>query len=95
MLLFSLGGHRIWQGSLDLIRFIEKQNLKVTSSTVVVELGCGHGLPGSLFLRKGARVYFQDLNIDSLEKATIPTIVLNAGVAALDRYSPLSLLPHI
>lgn len=81
------GGHRIWQGCLDLIRFIEKQNLNITSSTTVVELGCGHGLPGSLFLRKGARVYFQDLNIDSLQKATIPTIVLNAGISSLDRYS--------
>lgn len=79
------GGHRIWQGCLDLIRFIEKQNLTVSSSTTVVELGCGHGLPGSLFLRKGARVYFQDLNIDSLQKATIPTIVLNAGISAIDR----------
>lgn len=80
-----LGGHRIWQGCLDLIRFIEKQNLDVSASTTVVELGCGHGLPGSLFLRKGARVYFQDLNIDSLQKATIPTIVLNAGISAIDR----------
>ena len=79
------GGHRIWQGSLDLIRFIEKQEMKVSASTTVVELGCGHGLPGSLMLRRGARVYFQDLNEDSLRKATLPTIVLNAGMESISR----------
>ena len=60
--------------------------MKVTASTTVVELGCGHGLPGSLMLRRGARVYFQDLNEDSLRKATLPTIVLNAGMESISRY---------
>ena len=36
-------------------------------------------------LRKGARVYFQDYNEDSLEKATLPTIVVNCGVDAVNR----------
>lgn len=81
----SVGGHRIWQGSLDLIRYIEEQDVKLDSSSVVVELGCGHGLPGCLMLRKGAKVYFQDLNEDSLSKATIPTIVVNCGVDAVSR----------
>lgn len=59
--------------------------MKLDSSSVVVELGCGHGLPGCLMLRKGAKVYFQDLNEDSLSKATIPTIVVNCGVDAVSR----------
>lgn len=57
----------------------------VDASTVVLELGCGHGLPGCLLLRKGAKVYFQDLNEDTLTKATIPTIVVNCGVEAISR----------
>ena len=56
------------------------------ASTIVVELGCGHGLPGTLMLRKGACVYFQDLNEDSLSKATLPTIVTNCGPNAISRY---------
>lgn len=79
------GGHRIWQGSIDLVRFIEESDVHVGSSTIVVELGCGHGLPGCMMLRKGATVYFQDLNEDSLSKATLPTIVVNCGVEAVSR----------
>ena len=59
--------------------------MTLDASSVVVELGCGHGLPGCLMLRKGAQVYFQDLNEDSLAKATIPTIVVNCGVDAVSR----------
>ena len=81
-----VGGHRIWQGSLDLISFVHEQNLPVSEKTVVVELGCGHGLPGVLMLRQGAKVYFQDLNEDSLSKATIPTIVTNCGPDSISRY---------
>ena len=54
---------------------------------MVVELGCGHGLPGVLMLRRGAKVYFQDLNEDSLSKATIPTIVTNCGPDSISRYT--------
>ncbi|KAM7459124.1 hypothetical protein BLSTO_00143 [Blastocystis sp. subtype 1] len=79
------GGHRIWQGCIDLLRYLEENPFPVNASTVVVELGCGHGLPGCYMLRKGARVYFQDYNEDSLEKATLPTIVVNCGVDAVNR----------
>ena len=57
----------------------------MSPSTVVVELGCGHGLPGCYMIRKGATVYFQDYNEDSLEKATLPTIVVNCGVGAVSK----------
>ena len=80
-----LGGHRIWQGCIDLLHYLEENPFPVNASTVVVELGCGHGLPGCYMLRKGARVYFQDYNEDSLEKATLPTIVVNCGVDAVNR----------
>lgn len=87
-IVLCLGGHRIWQGSLDLLRYIEEMNPQVNESTIVVELGCGHGLPGTYMLRKGACVYFQDLNEDSLSKATLPTIVTNCGSNAINRYHP-------
>ena len=88
-----LGGHRIWQGCIDLLNYLEENPLPVSASTVVVELGCGHGLPGCYMLRKGARVYFQDYNEDSLEKATLPTIVVNCGVDAVNRYTFNSSFP--
>lgn len=69
-----------------MLRFIEQQNPTITNQSVVVELGCGHGLPGILMLKKGARVYFQDLNEDSLSKATFPTIVTNCGPDSVSRY---------
>ena len=88
----SVGGHRIWQGSLDLLRYIVEQNPSITDKTIVVELGCGHGLPGTLMLRKGASVYFQDLNEDSLSNATLPTIVTNCGPASVSRYDHTQLI---
>lgn len=70
------GGIKIWECSLDLCRFLPKyigwydmQNLRV------LELGCGHGLPGLYFLLKKAFVLFQDFNKEVLEKITLEYIL--------------------
>lgn len=48
----------------------------------VLELGCGHGLPGILALRGGAEVHFQDYNKPVLQQLTIPNVHANLAAAA-------------
>lgn len=43
----------------------------------VIELGCGHGLPGIIALLAGATVYFQDYNEAVLNMITIPSVLAN------------------
>lgn len=65
------GGVKVWECSKDLCNFLppyvgsyDLTNLKV------LELGCGHGLPGLYFLLRNAQVVFQDFNQEILEKIT-------------------------
>lgn len=46
----------------------------------VLELGCGHGLPGVLALLGGAEVHFQDYNKAVLQQLTIPNVQMNLQV---------------
>ena len=43
----------------------------------VLELGCGHGLPGILCLLLGAEVHFQDYNHEVLTQLTMPNVAAN------------------
>jgi predicted nicotinamide N-methyase len=43
----------------------------------VVELGCGHGLPGVVALLAGSSVHFQDYNKEVLQVLTVPTVAAN------------------
>jgi len=43
----------------------------------LLELGCGHGLPGIYALKYGANVHFQDYNEEVIEQLTIPNVFLN------------------
>lgn len=63
------GGIKIWECSLDLCDFLpgyigwyDLSNMKV------LEVGCGHGLPGLYFLLKGSLVLYQDFNSEVLDK---------------------------
>jgi hypothetical protein len=65
------GGIKVWECSKDLCNFLppyvgsyDLTNLKV------LELGCGHGLPGLYFLLRNSLVVFQDFNQEILEKIT-------------------------
>lgn len=52
----------------------------------VLELGCGHGLPGLACLLQGAQqVTFSDLNYQVLEDVTWPNILLNCRDMAADK----------
>ncbi|BBG93422.1 Putative methyltransferase family protein [Prunus dulcis] len=75
------GGLKLWEGSLDLVKALssEVQNghLSFTGKRVL-ELGCGHGLPGIFACLKGAAaIHFQDFNAEVLQCLTIPNVNSN------------------
>ena len=72
------GGFRLWEGACDLVEYLTNQKLEF-SDKLVLELGTGIGLPGILALRKGAKVWFQEYNIEVLQCATIPHSFMNIG----------------
>lgn len=104
------GGLKVWECSLDLVRFlashpsisgksrpaIHAKSLDgaalveahastarlIKSPTInVLELGCGHGLPGIFMLKKipNSKVCFQDLNEEVLRYTTARNVIFNAG----------------
>ncbi|KAK9671413.1 hypothetical protein RND81_12G028500 [Saponaria officinalis] len=75
------GGLKLWEGSLDLVKAlqleIEKGHFSFEGKRVL-ELGCGHGLPGIFACLKGsAAVHFQDFNEEVLKCLTIPNLNAN------------------
>ncbi|XP_054820874.1 LOW QUALITY PROTEIN: uncharacterized protein LOC129319820 [Prosopis cineraria] len=75
------GGLKVWEGSLDLIKAL---NSDIRSGHIsfskkrVLEVGCGHGLPGIFSLLEGAAVvHFQDFNAEVLRCLTIPNVNTN------------------
>ena len=101
------GGMKVWECSLDLVRFLASNpstigksglvsNTKSSADAVrhldslpvinVLELGCGHGLPGIFTLKKfpNCKVCFQDLNEEVLQYTTASNVVYNAGREATD-----------
>ncbi|PIN08456.1 putative methyltransferase [Handroanthus impetiginosus] len=75
------GGLKLWEGSLDLITALSseiKDGRLSFSGKQVLELGCGHGLPGIFACLKGAStVHFQDFNAEVLQCLTIPNVIAN------------------
>ena len=71
------GGLKVWECSLDLVKFI-KELPTLVKDKVVLEIGCGQGLPGVMALKCGASsVIFQDFNAEVLEKATAQVVLKN------------------
>ncbi|XP_020599224.1 histidine protein methyltransferase 1 homolog [Phalaenopsis equestris] len=75
------GGLKLWEGSIDLIKAlnaeIEEGRLTVKGKRVL-ELGCGHGLPGIFTALTGAStIHFQDFNAEVLRFLTIPNVKAN------------------
>ncbi|KAK2949609.1 putative Histidine protein methyltransferase 1 like protein [Blattamonas nauphoetae] len=70
------GGFTCWQGSEALCRYLT--TLPIAGKRVI-ELGCGHALPGIQCSLMGAsKLVFQDFNEEVLRLATIPNLALNA-----------------
>ncbi|KAL9411390.1 hypothetical protein AB3S75_045061 [Citrus x aurantiifolia] len=75
------GGLKLWEGSIDLVKALrlDVQNGNISfSGKHVLELGCGHGLPGIFACLEGAAViHFQDFNAEVLRYLTIPNVIAN------------------
>ena len=65
------GGIKIWECSIDLLNFLPSiyENINLNNENIL-ELGCGHGLPGIYLLLKGGNVTFQDFNKEVLDLIT-------------------------
>ncbi|XP_066394153.1 uncharacterized protein [Miscanthus floridulus] len=75
------GGLKLWEGSLDLVKALNsdiKEDKLHLEGKHVLELGCGHGLPGIFAGLKGADlIHFQDFNAEVLRCLTIPNVKVN------------------
>ncbi|KAK0608312.1 hypothetical protein LWI29_028734 [Acer saccharum] len=75
------GGLKLWEGSLDLVKALQSeiQNGHISfTGKRVLELGCGHGLPGIFACLEGAAAtHFQDFNAEVLRCLTIPNVNAN------------------
>ncbi|XP_024517666.1 histidine protein methyltransferase 1 homolog isoform X1 [Selaginella moellendorffii] len=84
-LLSSPGGLKLSECATDLVdtlrREIQDGQLSFRGKRVL-ELGCGHGLPGVFACIKGAStVHFQDFNIEVVKRLTIPNVSANLDYA--------------
>lgn len=79
------GGFKLWECSVDLCRYLcgGAGDAPRLQGAHVLELGCGHGLPGVLAALKGAAsVTWQDYNGEVLHSLTAPTVAANLRAAA-------------
>ncbi|CEO98971.1 protein-histidine N-methyltransferase [Plasmodiophora brassicae] len=71
------GGFKLWECAVDLVQYLQANAVDL-SGMQVMDLGCGHGLPGIFALSHGAaRAVFQDLNASVLQHVTIPNASAN------------------
>jgi hypothetical protein len=68
------GGLKLWECSLDLLDFLSSQD---SIPNKVLELGCGHGLPGLYCAQRGSLVSLQDYNLEVIQNITINNAVKN------------------
>ena len=75
----STGGFKLWEGGIDVAQYLVNTVFpKPCSPSIrVLELGCGHGLPGIVAMLAGATVDFQDYNEEVLEMLTYPSVMAN------------------
>lgn len=79
------GGLRLSGCAIDLVKTLRREiqdgRLSFRGKRVL-ELGCGHGLPGIFACLKGAStVHFQDFNVEVLRSLTIPNVTSNMEFA--------------
>jgi len=46
--------------AVDAIRWLEAKNVKLSTTTQILDLGCGHGVFGAELVKKGCQVTFSD-----------------------------------
>ncbi|CAH9133060.1 unnamed protein product [Cuscuta epithymum] len=92
------GGLKLWEGSLDLVKILNSEVKEEKLSFIgkrVLELGCGHGLPGIFAISQAAAaVHFQDFNAEVLRCLTIPNVNANTqqmGISSVKKSSEAEL----
>lgn len=88
------GGLKLWESAVDLAQFLLDRFAPHTGvdgglrrhllGKRVIELGCGHGLPGIVCGLAGAEVCFQDYNAEALSMLAAPNLRLNASLWQTD-----------
>ena len=82
------GGYKVWECSFDLIEYVLASSSKIKEDMVslsrgmrILELGCGHGLPGiaSFVHLQAESLLLTDLNDGVLEDVTWPNVLLNCS----------------
>jgi SAM-dependent methyltransferase len=70
-------GYSVWECSVDLAAYLASTTDLVANKRVL-ELGCGHGLPGIMCsVNQASTTVFQDLNLAVLREVTLPAVALN------------------
>ncbi|KYQ88745.1 hypothetical protein DLAC_10775 [Tieghemostelium lacteum] len=72
------GGFKLWECSIDIINYLIDNNTNLTGKNVL-EIGCGHGLPGIYCQKKGSNVTFQDYNDEVLLNLTFGNFKINCN----------------
>ena len=65
------GGIKIWECDEDLLEFLPSIYNDTWKNKIILDMGCGHGLPGIYLLLKGIKeICFQDFNKEVLDNIT-------------------------
>ena len=70
------GGAKVWECSVDLARFVLDE-IATFCDKIVLEIGCGVGLPGIVASKRCKKIMFQDLNEFVLREYTAPSVGYN------------------
>ncbi|GKZ01244.1 histidine protein methyltransferase 1 [Mayamaea pseudoterrestris] len=73
------GGATVWEGSYDLIEYLQQNMEMIAGVRSVLELGCGHALPSVYVMQlcQPQVVLLVDYNEDVLKDVTISNLVVN------------------
>jgi len=92
------GGLKVWECSVDLCRYFLRKDVVIKGH--VLELGCGHGLPGIWVLKQAITksqdkavdcfVTFSDYNEFVIRDVTIPNVVINIRDSCINRLNSMN-----
>lgn len=93
------GGLKVWECSIDLCRYFLQNNVVIKGH--VLELGCGHGLPGIWILKQAIEksrqnttidcfVTFSDYNEFVIRDVTIPNAAINVRDSCSNGLNPMN-----
>lgn len=84
------GGYKLWEGGIDLAEYIYAHHSNdgtFTENTKVLELGAGHGIPGIMAARCGAKhIALHDFNEEVIRDVTAINVAWNVESSINVRY---------